>query len=88
MGTDMSGVHCAKFPTCWNVTNDATIPRCEKSDCPGRLTFHAIFSGEFCAHDFQGWRDHKDDQGRIVGGEQVCTKCGMGAMHYSIMTGP
>jgi hypothetical protein len=40
-----------------------------------------------CDHDFQGWRDHKDEQGRANGGEQVCTKCGMGAMTYSLRTG-
>lgn len=35
-------------------------------------------------HDWQGWREF--DGGR--GGERVCAKCGMGAMHHSLMTGP
>jgi len=40
-----------------------------------------------CKHDFTGWRDLCDDEGRVAGGEQVCSKCGMGAMHYSLMMG-
>ena len=36
-----------------------------------------------CDHDFQGWREI--DGGR--GGETVCTKCGMGAMSWSLRTG-
>lgn len=36
-----------------------------------------------CEHDFQGWRDHADGRG----GEQVCTKCGIGAMAWSLRTG-
>lgn len=36
-----------------------------------------------CEHDFQGWREFEDGRG----GEQVCTKCGMGAMTYSLRTG-
>lgn len=37
-----------------------------------------------CEHDFQGWRDFEDGSG----GEQVCSRCGCGAMHHSLMTGP
>ena len=36
-----------------------------------------------CDHDFQGWRDFSDGHG----GETVCTKCGMGAMAWSLRTG-
>ena len=36
-----------------------------------------------CEHDFQGWRDFADGRG----GETVCTKCGMGAMSWSLRTG-
>jgi hypothetical protein len=36
-----------------------------------------------CEHNFQGWRDFADGRG----GEQVCTKCGMGAMAWSLRTG-
>jgi hypothetical protein len=46
----------------------------------GRL-FHATPSSDACQHDFKGWRAFSDGNG----GEQVCTKCGMGAMHYSLM---
>lgn len=34
-----------------------------------------------CDHDWQGWRTFDDGRG----GERVCTKCGMGAMHHSTM---
>ena len=36
-----------------------------------------------CEHDFQGWREHSDGRG----GEQVCSKCGLGAMTWSLRTG-
>lgn len=36
-----------------------------------------------CNHDFRGWRNFADGNG----GEQVCSKCGMGAMAYSLRTG-
>ena len=35
-----------------------------------------------CEHDFQGWRSFEDGSG----GETVCQRCGMGAMHHSLMT--
>lgn len=34
-------------------------------------------------HDFKGWREFVDGRG----GETVCTKCGMGAMAWSLRTG-
>lgn len=36
-------------------------------------------------HDFKGWREFADGGN---GGEQVCTKCGMGAMQWSLRVGP
>lgn len=36
------------------------------------------------AHDFKGWREFPDGNG----GETVCTKCGMGAMAWSLRAGP
>ena len=39
--------------------------------------------GSRCEHDFQGWREF--DDGRR--GEQVCSKCGIGAMAWSLRTG-
>lgn len=36
-----------------------------------------------CDHDFKGWREFADGNG----GEQVCSKCGMGAMAWSLRTG-
>lgn len=44
---------------------------------------HLSEKPEACDHDFQGWREFDDGRG----GEQVCTKCGMGAMAYSLRTG-
>ncbi len=34
-------------------------------------------------HDFKGWRDFKDG----TGGEQICTKCGIGAIAYTLAIG-
>ena len=36
-----------------------------------------------CEHDFKGWRDFDDGRG----GEQVCSKCGTGAMSDSLRNG-
>lgn len=33
-------------------------------------------------HDWSGWRELPN------GGEAVCSECGMGAMHHSLMFGP
>ena len=49
-----------------------------------RLLIHVSPKPDACEHDFKGWRAFADGNG----GETVCTKCGMGAMHYSLMTGP
>lgn len=35
-------------------------------------------------HTFTGWRDFPDGNG----GEQVCSKCGVGAMAWSLRVGP
>lgn len=43
---------------------------------------HATPKREPCEHDFQGWRDFEDGNGC----EQVCTKCGLGAMQHSLMS--
>lgn len=43
------------------------------------LTF--IQCGEpICEHDFSGWREFDDG----LGGEQFCSKCGTGAMQWSM----
>ena len=34
-----------------------------------------------CKHDFQGWRTFPDGNG----GEQFCSKCGMGAQAWTLM---
>ncbi|UIJ43753.1 hypothetical protein LZK98_11690 [Sphingomonas cannabina] len=43
------------------------------------LTLHIKRKVE-CEHDFQGWREFDDGRG----GERVCTKCGLGAMAYTL----
>lgn len=45
---------------------------------PERITFAQC--GKPCDHDFQGWREFDDGNG----GEQVCSKCGIGAMEWSM----
>jgi hypothetical protein len=51
------------------------------------LFFHASPKPDACNHDFQGWEELKDNEGRICGGTTVCTKCGMDAMSYSLRYG-
>lgn len=41
---------------------------------------HVAAKPDACDHDFQGWQDFEDG----TGGEQVCTKCGIGAMAYTL----
>lgn len=42
----------------------------------------ACADGGPCEHDFQGWRDFDDGRG----GEQVCARCGLGAVSHSLRT--
>lgn len=49
--------------------------------------FHSTHSLDACKHDFQGWVDLKDEEGRVAGGTTVCTKCGIDAMSYSLRCG-
>lgn len=87
----MAGAICT-VKGCGHSSNDARPPQCAMTGCPGRETFkpflHIMPKADDCDHDFQGWREHKDERGRVMGGEQVCTKCGMGAMAHSLRTGP
>lgn len=39
-----------------------------------------------CEHEFQGWRDIIGDNGDCQGGEQFCSKCGLGSMSHSMRT--
>jgi hypothetical protein len=47
------------------------------------IFIHIKPNPHICDHDFAGWRNFADGSG----GEQVCTKCGMGAMAYTLATG-
>lgn len=58
------------------------IPEGETCDICGATAVFVHVSPS-CDHDFQGWREFADGRG----GETVCTKCGMGAMSWSLRTG-
>lgn len=45
-----------------------------------RVFIHVKPKPPACDHDFQGWREFEDG----TGGEQVCSKCGMGAMAHTL----
>lgn len=44
------------------------------------VTLHILPKPDACEHDWTGWHNFEDGNG----GEQVCSKCGMGAMHHSL----
>lgn len=63
----------------------------DKEDKSSDGFFHMTWKPELCygnpptmEHKFTGWRMFEDNHG----GEQVCKFCGMGAMEYSLRTGP
>ena len=43
-----------------------------------QIFFHCAPKTNACDHDWGAWRDFP------TGGEQVCTKCGMGAVYHSL----
>lgn len=51
--------------------------------CGASQSIMIAVCGAPCEHDFQGWREFADGRG----GETVCTKCGVGAMSWSLRTG-
>lgn len=55
----------------------------KRPDVMSKIFIHATPKPDACKHDFQGWRTFDDGNG----GEQVCTKCGIGAMSYSLSLG-
>ena len=54
---------------------------------PEGMFLHTTPKPDACKHDFQGWVELKDEEGRVGGGTTVCTKCGMDAMSYSLRCG-
>jgi hypothetical protein len=48
-----------------------------------KIFIHVTPKADACKHDFQGWRAFDDGHG----GEQICTKCGLGAMSYTLSLG-
>jgi hypothetical protein len=65
------------------VAATPSTPEIESDPTNPNVFFHSTPKPDACAHDFKGWREFEDG----CGGEQVCTKCGMGAMTYSLRTG-
>ena len=61
--------------------NEVTVRKC----CGGasQECYCACPDGP-CQHEFDGWREFEGGRG----GEQVCSRCGMGAMSHSMRTGP
>lgn len=67
----------------------------KRSGSTGRITCHINTGGSTsdcycdcagggpCQHEFGGWRIFEDGRG----GEQVCSRCGMGAMSHTLHTG-
>lgn len=42
----VSGVHCEHFPSCMELGQNATIPECDKLDCPGNKTWAGIIPAQ------------------------------------------
>ena len=77
-------------PDCQGWSSDETgmepCGRCDDTGVieePDDVFFHAIPKLDACDHDFQGFHPFEDGNG----GEAVCTKCGMGAMAYTLSKG-
>lgn len=66
------------------MPNSDEMSPTDKKMCEAGAFFHALPKTELCDHDFQGWYEFMDGSG----GEQVCTKCGIGAMAHSLRTAP
>ena len=56
-----------------------------------KITIHLSSNGCYCdcpdgpcEHEFGGWREFEDD----CGGEQVCSRCGVGSMAHSMRFAP
>ena len=39
-------------------------------------------------HDWSGWEDCYNEDGRVCGGTAVCVHCGMTALHHALMFEP
>ncbi len=46
-----------------------------------QIFFHCSPKANICDHDWSGWQDFKEGNG----GECVCKKCGMGAVHHTLL---
>lgn len=89
--SEVSAVCPECFSARWNpktVSCEACGYRLSDADKfdPRKATLVIYGTDKNCEHDFQGWREFGEDGG-VRGGETVCTKCGMGAMAWSLRTG-
>lgn len=62
---------------------EATGQTPKSHDWMDKLFVHATMKPTACKHDFHGWREFDDGDG----GEQVCTKYGIGAMAHTLSLG-
>ena len=75
--------------------HDLYLAVCAKNGWePSQVSYTASPSGCYCAcpdgpceHEFSGWRAFECDSG-AGGGEQVCAKCGCGAMAHDMRCDP
>lgn len=70
--------HCERHQECRSPHECSASGKSVKLN----LFVHVTPRADACAHIFEGWRDFADGNG----GEQVCTKCGMGAMAATLAT--
>lgn len=62
---------------------EPTTGRQYEMQCGPVVTMHVMPKADACDHDFKGWQADADG----LGGQQVCAKCGMGAMAYTLGDG-
>ena len=41
-----------------------------------------------CEHTFDKWEDYVDEDGRVLGGSKVCSRCGLSSMEHSLWVCP
>lgn len=72
--TDAERAMCDAFIASCTAAGDYARTRAS------RPFLHVIPGDNACNHEFDGWREFEGG----CGGEQVCTKCGMGAAQHSL----
>lgn len=52
----------------------------DEEKAPEGVTYFHCTPANDCEHEWGGWREFEDGRG----GEQVCKKCGLGAMAHTL----